>query len=391
MTDQGAGIPPVLMALPGAVVPLTADGVVLSSNGKLERALRGEVVGQKFEQLLDPNSSIGKWRRVSESAGSAEAVRCELVLVLGAGLTDPIGFFIVREAEDCGLWVIEITEDPRLGRLNDEVHTMNATLNATQRELSKEKRRLDRVLGELQDRQFELARSNRDLQQFAHVISHDLKAPLRNVRSYAEFLRQDLAGTLPEEAEGFLQRIITRSSDMDAMIDGVLRYARAGQSSSPTEPVDVGALVRELVDLHDVAADTSIHIAPHLPVIEANKTQLRQVLQNLIANALKYGRGAPPVLEISSSDAGEFIDLRVADNGPGISAEDQERIWNLFYTTTAIEEDGSGSGIGLALVKRLVDRNGGVITVESGEGKGAAFTVRWPKVPVRPAQIQDDG
>jgi signal transduction histidine kinase len=221
-----------------------------------------------------------------------------------------------------------------------------------------------------------LERSNRELDAFAYAASHDLRAPLRGIANLAQWIEEDLSDTLTDESRDMLQLMRNRMNRMESLIDGVLQYSRAGRTHEPATDIDVAALIRDVVDL--LAPDHGrVTIASALPVIHGERLPLQQVLQNLISNALKHG-GSDVEVEISMHDAGDVWELRVTDNGPGIAPEFHDRIWGIFQTLHPRDEV-EGTGIGLSLVKKLAEAQGGRVAVDSAPGRGATFRVWWPK------------
>ncbi len=221
-----------------------------------------------------------------------------------------------------------------------------------------------------------LETSNRELDQFAYVASHDLKAPLRGIANLSQWLEEDFGGQISEEASEHLELLRGRVHRMEGLIDGILQYSRAGRLREPPEQVVVGDLVSDVIDLLAPPEDAVIRVGD-LPVLHAERLPLQQVFMNLIGNALKYA-GAAPEVTISVSDAGDFHEFVVADNGPGIAPEFHDRIFGIFQTLEA-RDKVEGTGIGLSLVRKIVDSRRGRVWVESGEGAGAAFHFLWPK------------
>lgn len=221
-----------------------------------------------------------------------------------------------------------------------------------------------------------LETSNHELDAFAYAASHDLRAPLRGIANLAQWIEEDLTGTLTEESREMLELMRSRMSRMESLIDGVLQYSRAGRTHEPPTDIDLAALIGDLVDLL-APEHGEVVIASDLPVIHGERLPLQQVLQNLISNALKHG-GEDVQVDISAHDAGDSWELRVTDNGPGIAPEFHDRIWGIFQTLQPRDEV-EGTGIGLSLVKKLVEAQGGRVAVESAPGEGATFSVWWPK------------
>lgn len=225
-----------------------------------------------------------------------------------------------------------------------------------------------------------LERTNAELDQFAYVASHDLKAPLRGIANLAEWIGDDLEPVLTPDTREQLALLQDRVRRMEALIDGILRFSRAGRADGEAEPVAVGGLLEEIVGLLAPPADTEIRLPLAAPTLVTQRLPLQQVLMNLLGNAFKYGRpaaGAPRVkVEVREGDEGAW-GFAIADNGPGIPADGQERIWGIFQTLGA--RDGvDGTGIGLSLVKKLVEGRGGSVRVDSAPGEGTTFHFTWP-------------
>ena len=230
-----------------------------------------------------------------------------------------------------------------------------------------------------------LEASNRELEQFAYAASHDLKAPLRGIANLAGWIQEDAGETLSSESAEHLRLMHGRVQRMEALIDGMPTYARATKKDRSREKIDVGRLVKEVVELLDPPARVTIHIDPTLPTVEAERVPFQQVVMNLLSNAIKHGRADAPEIDIGYTDDPNDYDFRVADNGPGIPAESQDRIWQLFQTLES-RDKVEGSGIGLAVVKKIVEAQGGRAWVESVPGAGATFHFTWPKTVARAPQ-----
>jgi signal transduction histidine kinase len=231
-----------------------------------------------------------------------------------------------------------------------------------------------------------LEESNSDLDQFAYVASHDLRTPLRGIGALSEWIEADLGPNASEEVRNHLLLLRTRVHRLDALIDGILQYSRAGRHPGSVGMVDLNELVAEIRDLCCGVTPGRVITRGRLPVIRAERLPLQQVLQNLISNGLKYGGadGAEPVVEVSVTDDGAFWNFVVSDNGPGVGPEYQERIFGLFQRLQS-QDEVEGSGIGLALVRKIVQRRGGSVHLESEPGQGARFIVRLPKLAHDPA------
>ncbi len=228
----------------------------------------------------------------------------------------------------------------------------------------------------------ELSRSNSELEQFASVASHDLQEPLRKVQAFGDQLECRYGSELNDEARDYLQRMRSASSRMSTLIDDLLRFSRVTTQAKPHVPVDLNRIAREVVaDLEARVAETGgrVDVEP-LPAVQADPTQMRQLLQNLIANALKFHRpDVPPVVRIAAAQAsvGGMAAFTVSDNGIGFESAYEERIFRVFERLHP-RDIYAGTGIGLALCRKIAERHGGTITGEGRPGEGATFTVALP-------------
>lgn len=226
---------------------------------------------------------------------------------------------------------------------------------------------------ELEQRQFE----NQELQEFAHAASHDLKAPLRGIRHMAALLERHLEGKLDGEATRFLPLIISRADHLHRLLDGLLKYAQITYRQHTVESIDTGTLARQVVDLLDPPAGLEVTIPQSMPSCSTARAPLEQTLLNLLSNAIRYSSPHGTV-SLSAREVGSWIEFSVTDNGPGIAPEYHEKIFGIFETLGAPSESG-GTGIGLAIVKKIVEQHGGKIAVTSMPGQGAVFRFTWPK------------
>ncbi len=223
-----------------------------------------------------------------------------------------------------------------------------------------------------------LEATNRDLDQFAYVASHDLKAPLRGIASLSEWIEEALSAQMTGETRRQMDLLRGRVHRLEALIDGILNYSRAGRVREKIEAVDMGALLAECRDLLAPGPESRIEVAPRMPTLMAERVPLQQVFMNLINNALKHA-GRPDVrVQVGWADAGDAYDFTVSDNGPGIPAQFHERIWGIFQTLQP-RDRVEGTGIGLSVVKKLVESRGGRVSIQSEPGAGATFHVIWPK------------
>jgi signal transduction histidine kinase len=353
---------------PGVVLLVADDGTITASNGRLDALLDVTVVGRRVDELLDEEASRRKWSRLSE--GEDASGPWELIFCTGERMLATGRFSLLRDVADpqSGRWLIEHPGMPRVAELAAQVARIDTELSTAQRALVIERARLASALTEAE-------RSNLALDEFAHAVSHDLKAPVRAIREYADLLLDPDLPQQDEAREGYLRRIHALTGRMRHMIDAALLYARAGRSTERVERFDTGEVLRELVEFLAPPADVTIRIASDLPVIESERVPFEQVFRNLLSNAISYRREGDAHVNVSVEDRGDCWEFVVADDGPGIPPAQQERIWRLFHTS----RPGEGTGLGLALVKRLVEARRGRATVRSVPGQGSEFRVLWPK------------
>jgi signal transduction histidine kinase/CHASE3 domain sensor protein len=225
----------------------------------------------------------------------------------------------------------------------------------------------------------ELQRSNGELQQFAYVASHDLQEPLRMVSSYIQLLQRRYQGQLDAKADTFIGFAVDGVARMQRLINDLLAYSRVGTHGAPLVPADCGEVMAGVIAaLGAPIAETGARVTyGELPTVLADATQLGQLFQNLIGNALKFCTGVTPEITISAERAGGEWLFRVRDNGIGIDPAYAERIFIIFQRLHSRDEY-PGTGIGLAICKKIVERNGGRIWVESQSGQGATFTFSLP-------------
>jgi hypothetical protein len=252
----------------------------------------------------------------------------------------------------------------------------NARLyESVQQELTKRKRAEEK----LKETLAELERSNRELEQFAYVASHDLQEPLRMVSSFTQLLARRYKDKLDADANEFITYAVDGANRMQKMISDLLTYSRVGTRGKPFEPICCEAVLDQAVTNLQVAIEESGAVVTHdpLPTLMADGTQLVQLFQNLIGNAIKFRSDVPPEIHIGVERTDSEWRFSVRDNGIGIDPQHHDRIFMIFQRLHSREEY-PGTGIGLAICKRIVERHGGRIWVESQPGKGATFYFTIP-------------
>jgi signal transduction histidine kinase len=220
----------------------------------------------------------------------------------------------------------------------------------------------------------ELARSNAELEQFAYVASHDLQAPLATIASFAQLLEKRYQDRLDSQANKFIGNIVQGCTRMQTLIDDLLEYSRVGRSRKPFQPIDCNQVVEQAVaNLQGVINDTQAVVRySELPVVTGDISQFIQLFQNLIGNAIKYRKTTPPTVSITVCKHENKWLFSVSDNGIGIAKQHQERIFQIFQRLHT-QREYSGTGIGLAICHKIVERHGGSIWVESEPGQGSTF------------------
>ena len=231
----------------------------------------------------------------------------------------------------------------------------------------------------LEEANDELRRANRDLENFVYVASHDLRSPLRAIDNLAQWVREDADDLLPQESREHINKMQQRVSRMDRLLDDLLRYHRAGLQQDDAESVDARELVEGVVDLIQVPDGMRVGIDGAFPRFATLRTPLTMCLQNLIDNAIKHHDRKEGYVRVTCSESPEFVTFRVEDDGPGIPAAFQERIFGLFQTLER-KDSREASGMGLPLIRRATESHGGSISVESEGERGTVFHLRWPRV-----------
>ena len=283
--------------------------------------------------------------------------------------------FAVREATNLAFWSAAIVS----------LLSFLAALylfNLLERELNEQQNNLRSRATELADLNRALATTNntlkernQELDRFSHIVSHDLKAPLRGINNLSEWIEEDLADKLTAETQKYLHLQRERIARMQNLIDGLLQYARVGRNNAPVETVDVRQLLKEVIDSVDPPPEFAIAIMGKMPIINTQRLYLEQVFSNLISNGIKHHPRVDGKITISVQERERFYEFAVADDGAGIAPKLQNRIFDIFHTLD--KGDKLNTGVGLAIVKKIVEERGGKIAVESELGKGAAFCFQW--------------
>jgi PAS domain S-box-containing protein len=222
-----------------------------------------------------------------------------------------------------------------------------------------------------------LEQSNQELDQFAFVVSHDLKSPLRSIINLSEWIKEDLGDNLKPETAAQIDMLQSRVARMQQLIGDLLQYARTGRDGKPFESVNVRAMIDEIVDVLALPETFQV-IVPHtMSPIMGRPSEVYLLFQNLIGNAIKYRSSDTGFVKISQTKVGDFWRFEIEDDGIGIEPKHHQRIFQMFQRLN-VSNEIEGTGVGLSLVKKIVDHMGGNVTVKSGLGKGATFSFTWP-------------
>lgn len=263
-----------------------------------------------------------------------------------------------------------------------ELESSNRALNTEITERSRAEEALQLLNATLEQRvalrTSQAERRARELEQFAYVASHDLKAPLRGIANLAGWLKEDLQDKLTAETGEQIELLRDRVARMNALVEGLLAYSRIGRTAGSVEEVDTAELVADTIDSLAPPKGFRVKVSPGMPCLYTDRLHLGQVFANLIGNAIRHHDRKKGVIKVSGTDLGDHCELLVEDDGPGIPEEYQDKVFMMFQTLK-VKDYGGDTGIGLALVKKLVEEHGGIVTLERAPKRGSRFRFTWSK------------
>ncbi|MBN1272559.1 MAG: HAMP domain-containing protein [Candidatus Aminicenantes bacterium] len=259
--------------------------------------------------------------------------------------------------------------------MSDQIHKRDLALLKAKDELEI---KVEERTADLTTANANLERVNNELKEFAYVVSHDLKAPLRAISSLAEWIKADYADKIDEAGKEHLDLLTTRTARMQKLIDGVLAYSRAGRVKGKAKKVDLNNLIQTIIENLDPPENISISVENELPVLVCEETRIMQVFQNLLSNAIKFMDKPNGLIKIGCEKNNTFWRFSVADNGPGIEKKYHETIFKIFQTVSSKDEYDS-TGVGLSVIKKTVELYGGKVWLESKVGKGTTFFFTFPQ------------
>lgn len=342
-----------------------------STDGGLHRAVAGGIHAELARRLpIAPSLDIHRSIRVADLHDAAISVTPPTDLAISSYLAVPV---TGRNGRMIGALVFG---HMRPDVFTDETERLLAGVAATAAIAMDNARLFEEARGLIAA----LEKTNRELDQFAYVASHDLKAPLRGIANLSQWIEDDLGDRIDDQARTHLSLLRGRVVRLENLIGGILAYSRAGRDNSEQATVDVAALVAEVWELLAPPASAHLEIATPLPQIKTSRVQLQQILMNLIGNAVKYNMERDLTIAISARRTGRRWEFCVADNGIGIAPEFADKIWGLFQTLERRDKVES-TGIGLSVVRKIVESRGGATWVEAELGRGAKFYFTWTADP----------
>ncbi|ELR73069.1 PAS/PAC Sensor Signal Transduction Histidine Kinase [Fulvivirga imtechensis AK7] len=310
---------------------------------------------------------------------------CLALLTVGGVLSVIIGNMITSNIRNLDNAVKAISSGLKNTRVkvksNDEMGKLGAAFNNM---LDNLERSRDELLAYSE----QLKKQNKELNQFSYVVSHDLKAPLRAIFKLSEWIEEDLGDSIPEDSRKNLETLRGRVFRLESLINGLLEYSKIGRTDISPENVDTNKLINDIIELLNPPEYIQINIQEKMPVVHTKRILLQQVFSNLINNAIKYhDKKERGVINIKAKEIGRFYTFVVEDNGPGIEKQYHEKIFAIFQTLET-RDRVEGTGIGLSIVKKIIEEVGGAIKVESEPGTGSKFIFTWPKEIVPASKLK---
>ena len=349
------------------------DGKLLLVNQKLCEILgysRQELIEKKFQEITLPEDLGSELELLSQLlAGEIENYHVEKRYIRKDGelVWGNLTVSLLREQND-NQFLMGVVEDIRERKQAEESLRLRAV------ELSWTAQTLAKTTSSLRKR-------NLELDQFAYVVSHDLKAPLRAIANLSSWIEEDLSDSMTEDTLHQMNLLRGRVHRMEALIEGLLQYSRVGRMQLASETVKVEKLLAEIIDSLAPPSGFEVKVDPGMPTFVTERLPLQQVFANLISNAIKHNRGESGHVKISVKELNDFYEFFVTDNGPGIAPQYHDKVFVIFQTLEA-RDKVENTGIGLSLVKKIVEGEGGSVSLESAEGEGATFGFTWPKQPI---------
>jgi len=347
------------------VASKTNNGVIITDNkGIVEWVNDGftRLMGYSFDEIVgkDPNEVI-----TTDEVSRETENQLRQKLLTKESCTEEL---LQYQKNGQKVW-IQVNVTPILDKDNNIVKYILIESDVTERKSAEEK--MEEYLRNLE-------KTNKELDKFAYIVSHDLKAPLRAIGNLTGWIEEDIGATLPPASVQNFNIIKGRVIRMEALINGILDYSKAGKNKGQYVSFDSRNLLKETFDLIGPPDNCKIEVNHNLPVLHTDKIKLQQVFMNLVNNAIKYNDKGEIKIQVSAEEEKNFWHFRVTDNGPGIEKQFHDKIFVIFQTLNARDEVES-TGVGLAIVKKIIEEQGGQIWLESEKGVGATFHFTWAK------------
>lgn len=346
-------------------VALRAGGVALWDYDAITEEITVDSAGQVLLGADRKQFSRMAWLELIDERDRAKAEQ----LLDGDGTTSPPSCVLYLKTDESRMVLMTAYRDPKGG----QQAVIGAIVDVTQKEMV---HRLELYAKQLEER-------NRELGEFVWAASHDLKAPLRAIGNLTSWLIEDLKGSISEESFTDLELIAQRATRLDQLLDGLRAYARAGTVDYPTELVKIEAVVHEAFDLADPGPDFRLELKLGISTFEAARSPFALCIRNLVGNAVRHHNGPPGVVRVTSWVDGDMVQFSIEDDGEGIPEQFRSQVFRIFRRLKPRDQD-EGSGVGLALVKKVVERYGGEILVKSSPLGGAQFLFNWPQTRRHP-------
>ena len=353
------------------------------------------LVDDRPENLLSLESMLENDRRNIIKAGSGqEALKIALenevaLILLDVQMPDMDGFEVARLLKENSrtrdiaiIFVTALSKDERYTMQGYEegavdyihkpldINIVKAKVNVFEKLFLQQK--------ELKSSNEKLLAINKQLDEFVYIVSHDLKAPLRGLTSLAGFIEEELGENPKPEIVDLITMMKSRTGRMQGLIDGILHYSRMGNVAETREEIDVKDLINNIIDLLGPEPNVTFNVSDSLPVVCAEKVKLHEVFQNLICNGIKSNDKEQKSIKVWHEEYPDRVEFFVQDNGIGIKQEHHEKIFGIFQTLVPKDKSES-TGIGLSIVKKIVEQQNGKISVNSAYGEGSTFRFEWMK------------
>lgn len=324
---------------------------------------------------LSSDGVIEHYNKASETIFGytpAEAIGQKVSMLLPIQYSDRMGEMIEY------LTSREINREIIGQRKNGEIFPMLISVAEVKGENGKTFSCIVRDITQAKRSEYELKRSNQELEQFAYIASHDLKAPLRSIDNLAKWVIEDTGPALPQDAQDKLEMLRGRVGRLEKLLDDILSYSRAGRQQETIEEIDVQRLVENLAQTH-LPPGFELKIMTDLPVLKAARAPLNQIFGNIFSNSVKHHDKGRGIIEVSSEENEYHYIFTVKDDGPGIPAEFHSRVFQMFQTLQP-RDKVDGSGLGMAIIKKLIEYQGGKVSIRSEDGqRGTAIIFTWPR------------